>query len=100
MFCSLDLFYHLSSSFQVAVYDKTLRLSSYTLTSGKMTTGQITNFMSVDAQNIEMMYEYVHYAYSVPIQVCCCYGDNCSLYWTFTDFIVFGSVIVQNALRW
>ncbi|XP_038054473.1 ATP-binding cassette sub-family C member 9-like isoform X1 [Patiria miniata] len=60
---------HLRAGLQVAVYDKTLRLSSYTLTSGEMTTGQITNFMSVDADNIKTMYEFVHYAYSVPLQI-------------------------------
>ncbi|XP_022104006.1 ATP-binding cassette sub-family C member 9-like [Acanthaster planci] len=60
---------HLRVGLQVAVYDKTLRLSSHTLTSGEMTTGQITNYMSVDAQNIQTMFEFVHYAYSIPIQI-------------------------------
>ncbi|XP_022080967.1 ATP-binding cassette sub-family C member 9-like isoform X2 [Acanthaster planci] len=60
---------HLRVGVQAAVYNKSLRLSSWTVTSGAMTTGQITNLMSVDSLNLMMFYQYGQYAYSLPIMI-------------------------------
>ena len=54
---------------QAAVYNKMLCLSGWTMTSGAMTTGQITNFMSVDVQHLMYFFQFVHYVYSLPLMV-------------------------------
>ncbi|KAJ8047636.1 ATP-binding cassette sub-family C member 9 [Holothuria leucospilota] len=60
---------HVKAAIQASVYDKSLRLSTYTISGGLMTTGQITNHMSVDAQNILMVFQWVHYCWSIPYQL-------------------------------
>ncbi|XP_071810168.1 ATP-binding cassette sub-family C member 9-like [Asterias amurensis] len=60
---------HLRAGMQAAVYNKTLRLSGWTMTSGALTTGQITNFMSVDILHLMNFYQYGHYAYSLPLMI-------------------------------
>ncbi|XP_038069245.1 ATP-binding cassette sub-family C member 9-like, partial [Patiria miniata] len=60
---------HLRAGVQAAVYNKTLRLSGWTVTSGAMTTGQITNLMSIDAFHLMMFYQYGQYAYSLPLMI-------------------------------
>ena len=54
---------------QTAVYDKSLRLASYTLSSGSLTVGQITNHMSVDAINVLEAFQIIFYLFSVPYLV-------------------------------
>ena len=54
---------------QTAVYDKSLRLASYTLSGGSMTQGQITNHMSVDATNVLEVFQYICYIIIVPYVV-------------------------------
>ncbi|XP_022081106.1 ATP-binding cassette sub-family C member 8-like isoform X2 [Acanthaster planci] len=60
---------HLKSSMQAAIYDKSLRLSSYTISGGSMTMGQITNHMSVDTTNILNSTQWVHYIWSIPFLI-------------------------------
>ncbi|XP_071784449.1 ATP-binding cassette sub-family C member 8-like isoform X1 [Asterias amurensis] len=60
---------HIKASLQAAVYDKSLRLSSYTMTGGAMTMGQITNHMSVDTTNILNSTQWVHYVWSIPFVI-------------------------------
>ncbi|XP_071815996.1 ATP-binding cassette sub-family C member 9-like isoform X3 [Apostichopus japonicus] len=60
---------HVKAAIQAAVYDKALRISTYTISGGSMTTGQITNHMSVDAMNILMSFQYLHSAWSLPYQL-------------------------------
>ena len=51
------------------MYNKALRLSSYSMTGGSMTMGQITNHMSVDATNILNSFQWIHYIWSIPYLV-------------------------------
>ncbi|XP_033646525.1 ATP-binding cassette sub-family C member 9-like [Asterias rubens] len=60
---------HIKVAFQAAIYDKSLRLSSYTMTGGAMTMGQITNHMSVDTTNILNSTQWVHYVWSIPFVI-------------------------------
>ncbi|XP_038067610.1 ATP-binding cassette sub-family C member 8-like [Patiria miniata] len=60
---------HIKASLQAAIYDKSLRLSSYTMTGGDMTMGQITNHMSVDTSNVMNSTQWVHYVWSVPFVI-------------------------------
>ncbi|XP_033647176.1 ATP-binding cassette sub-family C member 8-like [Asterias rubens] len=69
---------HVQSALQAAVYDKSLRLSSYTMTGGAMTQGQITNHMSVDAINVLDAFQMICYALIVPYQ---CVGYLIILYY-------------------
>ena len=56
--------------FQTMVYDKSLRLSSYAISGGSMTVGQITNHMSTDALNMFFFSQRLHYLWAVPFRVC------------------------------
>ncbi|XP_063952974.1 ATP-binding cassette sub-family C member 9-like [Lytechinus pictus] len=60
---------HSKAALQAAVYSKALRLSSYSMTGGSMTMGQITNHMSVDATNILNSFQWIHYIWSIPYLV-------------------------------
>ncbi|XP_030838922.1 ATP-binding cassette sub-family C member 9 isoform X2 [Strongylocentrotus purpuratus] len=60
---------HCKAALQAAVYSKALRLSSYSMTGGSMTMGQITNHMSVDATNILNSFQWIHYVWSIPYLV-------------------------------
>ncbi|XP_033104385.1 ATP-binding cassette sub-family C member 9-like, partial [Anneissia japonica] len=56
---------HLRAALQTSVYDKALKLSTWTMTGGSMTMGQITNLMSVDAMNLLNSAQWVHYIWRV-----------------------------------
>ncbi|XP_071960045.1 ATP-binding cassette sub-family C member 8-like [Antedon mediterranea] len=60
---------HLRAAIQASVYDKALNLSTWTMTGGSMTMGQITNLMSVDAMNLLNSFQWVHYIWSIPYQL-------------------------------
>ncbi|XP_022081112.1 ATP-binding cassette sub-family C member 8-like isoform X2 [Acanthaster planci] len=60
---------HIKSALQAAIYDKSLQLSSYTISGGAMTMGQITNHMSVDTTNILNSAQWVHYVWSIPFVI-------------------------------
>ncbi|KAJ8047637.1 ATP-binding cassette sub-family C member 8 [Holothuria leucospilota] len=60
---------HVKSAIQAAVYNKALRLSTWTISGGEMTTGQITNHMSVDATNILNCFQWIHYIWAIPLQL-------------------------------
>ena len=55
------------------VFEKSLRVSTFVISSGEMTTGQITNHMSTDAMNIFTMAQYIIWMVTVPIQVRSCH---------------------------
>ncbi|XP_072031468.1 ATP-binding cassette sub-family C member 9-like [Amphiura filiformis] len=60
---------HIRTSLQTMVYDKALRLSSYTISGGSMTVGQITNHMSTDAFNLFFFCQRMHYLWAVPLRL-------------------------------
>ncbi|XP_070558013.1 ATP-binding cassette sub-family C member 9-like [Ptychodera flava] len=60
---------HFRTSLQCHVYEKSLRLASWTITGGERTMGQITNHMSVDALSVHLFYVYAHHLWLVPTQV-------------------------------
>ncbi|XP_070560016.1 ATP-binding cassette sub-family C member 9-like [Ptychodera flava] len=60
---------HARAAIQTFVYEKSLHLSSWTISSGEMTMGQITNHMSVDANTLLYFFQTVHYIWSVPYQI-------------------------------
>ena len=51
------------------VYDKALRLSVWTLTSGQLSQGAIANHLSVDAYNLKMIFYMIHHMWALPLQV-------------------------------
>ncbi|XP_077980908.1 ATP-binding cassette sub-family C member 8-like [Glandiceps talaboti] len=57
------------SAIQTFTYEKALRLSSWNLSSGTMTVGQITNHMSVDAVAIQWICIYTIFITAVPYQL-------------------------------
>ena len=63
------IFEFMSIFLQTMVYDKSLRLSSYSISGGSMTVGQITNHMSVDAYNMFFFSQRMHYLWAVPFRV-------------------------------
>ena len=52
------------------VYEKSLRLSTYAMSGGMMTTGQITNHMSVDAQSVMFSFFLAIAIWATPLKVC------------------------------
>ncbi|XP_077995245.1 ATP-binding cassette sub-family C member 9-like [Glandiceps talaboti] len=60
---------HMRTAIQSFVYEKSLHLSSWTMASGEMTMGQITNHMSTDPLAILWFMQFVHYLWSVPYQL-------------------------------
>ncbi|XP_072031466.1 ATP-binding cassette sub-family C member 9-like isoform X2 [Amphiura filiformis] len=60
---------HIRTSLQTMVYDKALRLSSYSISGGSMTLGQITNHMSTDAFNMFYFCQRIHYLWAVPFRL-------------------------------
>ncbi|XP_071784445.1 ATP-binding cassette sub-family C member 9-like isoform X2 [Asterias amurensis] len=61
---------HMRIALQAAVYDKSLRLSSYTMTGGAMTMGQITNHMSVDTSQVaDSSVHCFHHLWSIPFEI-------------------------------
>ena len=54
------------------VYEKSLRLSSYTTNSnnkGSMTMGEISNYMAVDAAQLFWTFVVIHFVISTPVCV-------------------------------
>ena len=51
------------------VFDKSLRLSTYAMSGGSMTVGEITNHMSTDAMNVLFFCQRMHYLWAVPFKV-------------------------------
>ena len=51
------------------VYEKSLRLSTYAMSGGMMTQGQITNHMSLDATNIQQFFNWGNELWTTPIKV-------------------------------
>ncbi|XP_072031469.1 ATP-binding cassette sub-family C member 9-like [Amphiura filiformis] len=51
------------------VYDKALRLSSYSISGGSMTVGEITNHMSTDAFNVFYFCQRLHYLWAIPFRL-------------------------------
>ncbi|XP_022093816.1 ATP-binding cassette sub-family C member 9-like isoform X2 [Acanthaster planci] len=60
---------HFRSAVQTMVFEKSLRISTFVISSGEMTTGQIANHMSTDAVNIFTMMIYICWMVTVPVQV-------------------------------
>ncbi|XP_070573726.1 ATP-binding cassette sub-family C member 9-like [Ptychodera flava] len=60
---------HIRTAIQSFIYEKSLHLSSWTISSGEMTMGQITNHMSTDSINIFLFIQYFHYLWSIPYQL-------------------------------
>ena len=51
------------------VFEKSLRISTFVISNGDMTMGQIANHMSTDAINIFYMVQFICWMVTVPIQV-------------------------------
>ncbi|XP_071492094.1 ATP-binding cassette sub-family C member 9-like [Diadema antillarum] len=60
---------HARSALQAVVYEKSLRLSTYAMSSGMMTMGQITNHMSVDCMNVLLYGMYATEIVCVPLRM-------------------------------
>ncbi|XP_072032683.1 ATP-binding cassette sub-family C member 9-like isoform X2 [Amphiura filiformis] len=60
---------HARTALQTMVFDKALHLSSYTISGGSMTVGQITNHVSTDAMNIMYFCQRIHYVWAVPLKI-------------------------------
>ncbi|CAH1800691.1 unnamed protein product [Owenia fusiformis] len=56
------------AAIQSMVYHKSLRLSTYTMSEGTMTQGQILNHMSNDCFHVMMLFYMGHFAWTLPIQ--------------------------------
>ena len=57
-------------SHQAMVYEKALRLSTFSTSNDSMTVGEITNHMSTDASDVLDMFQTIHFMWSVPFKVC------------------------------
>ncbi|XP_071484824.1 ATP-binding cassette sub-family C member 9-like [Diadema antillarum] len=60
---------HARSAIQSVVYEKSLRLSTYAMSGGMMTMGQITNHMSVDANNVMMFFMLGNEVWATPVKI-------------------------------
>ncbi|XP_033637853.1 ATP-binding cassette sub-family C member 9-like [Asterias rubens] len=60
---------HFRSSIQTMVFEKSLRISTFVISNGDMTMGQIANHMSTDAINIFYMVQFICWMVTVPIQI-------------------------------
>ncbi|XP_077979514.1 ATP-binding cassette sub-family C member 9-like [Glandiceps talaboti] len=60
---------HLRTALQAYIYEKSLHLSSWTLSSGEMTIGKITNHMAVDAMALQVFCEYFQFGATIPYQI-------------------------------
>ncbi|XP_038066967.1 ATP-binding cassette sub-family C member 8-like [Patiria miniata] len=86
---------HVQIALQAAVYDKSLRLASYTMTGGSLTKGQITNHMSVDAINVLECFQILFYLFSVPYL---CIGYLVILYYQLGLAALIGFFIVATII--
>lgn len=55
--------------FQAMVYEKTLKLPSWVLNEGGMSTGQVMNHMNVDPLNICLFFYMCHLTWSILVEV-------------------------------
>ncbi|XP_063952995.1 ATP-binding cassette sub-family C member 9-like isoform X1 [Lytechinus pictus] len=60
---------HVKSAIQSMVYEKSLRLSTYAMSGGMMTMGQVTNHMSVDAANVQFFFDRGNEVWVAPIRI-------------------------------
>ncbi|XP_054751630.2 ATP-binding cassette sub-family C member 9-like [Lytechinus pictus] len=60
---------HVRSAIQSMVYWKSMRMSTYAISGGMMTMGQITNHMSVDANNVMMFFQLSNEIWAVPLKI-------------------------------
>ncbi|XP_030828521.1 ATP-binding cassette sub-family C member 8 [Strongylocentrotus purpuratus] len=60
---------HVKSAIQSMVYEKSLRLSTYAMSGGVMTMGQVTNHMSVDAANVQFFFDRGNELWVVPFRI-------------------------------
>ncbi|XP_072177741.1 ATP-binding cassette sub-family C member 9-like [Diadema setosum] len=60
---------HVRSAIQSMVYEKALRLSTYAMSGGMMTMGQITNHMSIDATNVQFFFNYGVEIFTIPVKI-------------------------------
>jgi ABC-type multidrug transport system fused ATPase/permease subunit len=51
------------------IYNKGLNLSSFTISGGKMDSGQIVNHISTDTQNISMSMTFLHHLWGAPLKL-------------------------------
>ncbi|CAB4013021.1 ATP-binding cassette sub-family C member 9-like, partial [Paramuricea clavata] len=68
-YLSLRFSTNLRASLQVMIYNKGLNLSSFTISGGKMDSGQIVNHISIDTQNISMSMTFLHHLWGAPLKV-------------------------------
>ncbi|XP_071809243.1 ATP-binding cassette sub-family C member 9-like [Asterias amurensis] len=61
--------FHLRSSLQTMIYEKSLRIAVTTISSGDMTMGEINNHISTDAQNLGMFLNFGLNAVTLPIML-------------------------------
>ncbi|XP_077998555.1 ATP-binding cassette sub-family C member 9-like [Glandiceps talaboti] len=59
----------LRTALQAYTYEKSLRLSTWVLSSGEMTIGQITNHMAVDTMAVQLCLEYAGFLLIMPYQI-------------------------------
>ncbi|XP_038076865.1 ATP-binding cassette sub-family C member 9-like [Patiria miniata] len=57
------------AAIQSVVYKKALRLATFTLSGGQMSMGQVTNHMSADAANVQVMFQFINFLWSAPFQI-------------------------------
>ncbi|XP_041459432.1 ATP-binding cassette sub-family C member 9-like isoform X1 [Lytechinus variegatus] len=60
---------HAKSAIQMLVYNKSLRLSTATMSGGKMSMGQVTNHMSADASNVLFFFLNVNEIWAIPVKI-------------------------------
>ncbi|XP_054751628.2 ATP-binding cassette sub-family C member 9-like isoform X1 [Lytechinus pictus] len=60
---------HIKSAIQSLVYEKSLRLSTYAMSGGMMSMGQVTNHMSVDATNLQFFFNFGNELWIIPIRI-------------------------------
>ena len=51
------------------IYNKSLNLSGFTISGGKMDSGQIVNHISTDSQNIAMSMTFLHNGWAAPLKL-------------------------------
>ena len=52
------------------MYEKTLKLPSWLLNEGGMSTGQVMNHMNVDPYNVCLFFYMCHLTWSILVEVC------------------------------
>ncbi|XP_038076866.1 ATP-binding cassette sub-family C member 9-like [Patiria miniata] len=57
------------AALQSVVYKKALRLATFTTSGGQMSMGQVTNHMSADATNVQVMFQFINFMWSAPFTI-------------------------------